>query len=120
MGGRWRRILVDEFQDTDPLQAEVVFLLASDRNAGEDGDEDNGVWTRSVPRPGALFVVGDPKQSIYRFRRADIALYLQVRGRFLSFGDVVELQSNFRSVAPLCAFVNDAFAPPGRPFRRRS
>ena len=112
LGGRWRRILVDEFQDTDPLQAEVVFLLASDRNAGEDGDEDNGVWTRSVPRPGALFVVGDPKQSIYRFRRADIALYLQVRGRFLSFGDVVELQSNFRSVAPLCAFVNDAFAPP--------
>ena len=56
LGRRWRCLLVDEFQDTDPLQAEVLFLLASDC-------EDEGDWIRSQPRPGALFVVGDPKQS---------------------------------------------------------
>jgi ATP-dependent helicase/nuclease subunit A len=105
LGRRWRRLLVDEFQDTDPLQAEVLFLLASDA-------EDDGDWTRSVPRPGALFVVGDPKQSIYRFRRADIALYTRVRERFERFGRVLTLTSNFRSGPPIAALVNDVFAPP--------
>jgi ATP-dependent helicase/nuclease subunit A len=106
LGTRWRRLLVDEFQDTDPLQAEVVFLLAS------GPDSDGGDWTRAVPRPGALFVVGDPKQSIYRFRRADIALYMQVRHRFAEFGDVLELIANFRSGEPIAELVNAAFAPP--------
>lgn len=105
LGRRWRRLLVDEFQDTDPLQAEVLFLLASD---GADG----GDWTHAVPRAGALFVVGDPKQSIYRFRRADIALYTRVRERFASFGRVLTLTSNFRSGAPIARLVNDRFAPP--------
>ncbi len=105
LGRRWQRILVDEFQDTDPLQAEVLFLLASDPQAAED-------WVNAEPRPGALFVVGDPKQSIYRFRRADIALYARVRARFESFGAVVRLTSNFRSGPPIAAIVNDVFAPP--------
>jgi len=105
LGHRWQRLLVDEFQDTDPLQAEVLFLLASD---GADG----GDWTHAVPRAGALFVVGDPKQSIYRFRRADIALYTRVRERFASFGRVLTLTSNFRSGAPIARLVNDRFAPP--------
>ena len=105
LGHRWRCLLVDEFQDTDPLQAEVLFLLASDC-------DDEGDWIRSRPRPGALFVVGDPKQSIYRFRRADIAMYARVRSRFEDFGAVLTLTSNFRSGVPIAALVNEVFAPP--------
>jgi len=88
---RYRFILVDEFQDTDPLQAEIVFLLA--------GDE-----------PGRLFIVGDPKQSIYRFRRADVEIYEEVKERLASGGDAIEISQNFRSVPPLVEWVNGAFA----------
>ena len=102
LGGRYRRILVDEFQDTDPLQAEILFLLASDPEAGND-------WRRVAPRPGALFVVGDPKQSIYRFRRADIALYEFVKKRFRAFGDVLLLEANFRSLGAIESLVEGVF-----------
>ena len=57
---RFKRIFVDEFQDTDPLQAELLLLLASD-------DPDETRWQSVIPLPGKLFIVGDPKQSIYRF-----------------------------------------------------
>ncbi|MGH7552952.1 MAG: UvrD-helicase domain-containing protein, partial [Longimicrobiales bacterium] len=97
---RYRFVLVDEFQDTDPVQAEVLFLLAAEAAAD---------WHGAVPRPGALFVVGDPKQSIYRFRRADITLYSQVKERFRSFGAVLELTANFRSRPPIERFVNETF-----------
>ena len=81
----------------------MLFRLASaTQSQGRD-------WLNLTPRPGALFVVGDPKQSIYRFRRADIALYLQVKQRFREFGEVVELTANFRSAGRLGAFVNAAF-----------
>ena len=63
---------VDEFQDTDPLKAEILLLLAAD-------NPDEADWQVARPIPGKLFVVGDPKQSIYRFRRADIALYEKVK-----------------------------------------
>ena len=111
LGGRYRRILVDEFQDTDPLQAEILFLLASDPEAGND-------WRRVAPRPGALFVVGDPKQSIYRFRRADIALYEFVKKRFRAFGDVLLLEANFRSLGAIEALVEGVFDREDR-FARR-
>ena len=65
---RFTRIFVDEFQDTDPLQAEILLLLAADDPAVTD-------WRAVRPVPGKLFLVGDPKQSIYRFRRADVAVY---------------------------------------------
>ncbi|MGH9368594.1 MAG: UvrD-helicase domain-containing protein, partial [Thermoanaerobaculia bacterium] len=65
---RFTPILVDEFQDTDPIQAEILFYLT-----GAETDERD--WRKLTPVPGALFVVGDPKQSIYRFRRADIETY---------------------------------------------
>ena len=67
---RLSHLFVDEFQDTDPLQAEIVVLLAGSPDADRVSPVD---WRHVQPRPGALFIVGDPKQSIYRFRRAESA-----------------------------------------------
>ena len=64
---RYSHILIDEFQDTDPLQAEIVLLLAAEHDTND--------WTNATPAPGRLLVVGDPQQAIYRFRRADIDTY---------------------------------------------
>ncbi|MBI4603249.1 MAG: UvrD-helicase domain-containing protein [Planctomycetes bacterium] len=101
---RFTHLLVDEFQDTDPVQAEVMLLLTA-----TDPAERN--WTRCVPRPGSLFVVGDPKQSIYRFRRADIVTYGKVRSVVQeSGGKVVALAANFRAIEPLVDWVNRTFA----------
>lgn len=100
---RFTHVLVDEFQDTDPLQAEVLFYLT-----GEDVNEKN--WRKLKPRPGSLFIVGDPKQSIYRFRRADITTYLDVRDRIdATGGEIRQLSTNFRSAPAICTFVNEAF-----------
>ena len=107
LGERYRRLLVDEFQDTDPLQTELVFMLASDPATDAAG----GGWTGMTPRDGALFVVGDPKQSIYRFRRADISLYEQVKNRFKEFGSVVRLTANFRSGPQIEGIVEGVFSP---------
>ncbi len=110
LGGRFRRLLVDEFQDTDPVQAEIAFLLASDPTEAElEGSVAEADWWSARPRPGSLFVVGDPKQSIYRFRRADIVLYDAVRRRFETEGAVLTLRSNFRSVSEIAGLVNDVF-----------
>ena len=100
---RFTHLLVDEFQDTDPLQAEILLYLS-----GTDSEEKDPV--RLVPRPGSLFVVGDPKQSIYRFRRADIASYVAFRGALTaSGGKVVELTANFRAVPALTEAANEVF-----------
>ncbi len=109
LGARYRHILVDEFQDTDPVQAEIVLLLASEPGRGGPYN-----WWEVVPRPGALFVVGDPKQSIYRFRRADIAIYGRVKARFQEFGRVLRLTANFRSRPDIAKMVNDVFGAPDR------
>jgi ATP-dependent helicase/nuclease subunit A len=103
LGARYAHLLVDEFQDTDPVQAEVCFLLASSPAEGND-------WRRVVPRPGSLFVVGDPKQSIYRFRRADIQTYELVKQRLAECGVTLALTRNFRSVKPVEDLVNAHFA----------
>lgn len=100
---RFLPILVDEFQDTDPIQAEILFYLA-----GEDTNERD--WRRLAPLPGKLFVVGDPKQSIYRFRRADIETYGAVRERIARSGRVVTLTTNFRSTGRLCDWINGVFS----------
>jgi ATP-dependent helicase/nuclease subunit A len=102
LGERYRRLLVDEFQDTDPIQAEVCFLLASESSEGAD-------WRRVTPRAGAIFLVGDPKQSIYRFRRADIQVYEFTKSRMAEYGVVLALTRNFRSVTSIGDFVNRYF-----------
>jgi ATP-dependent helicase/nuclease subunit A len=107
LGERYPRLLVDEFQDTDPIQAEVCLLLASEPDGTKEPD-----WRNVRPRPGALFVVGDPKQSVYRFRRADIQTYVEVKKRFKAFGDVLELTQNFRSVQPIGELVGAHFDGP--------
>ena len=97
-------LFVDEFQDTDPLQAEVVLFLC-------EAEPKAARWDRVVLQPGKLTLVGDPKQSIYRFRRADIAVYEQVRQHVSSTACLsVTLSTNFRSAAQLIAWVNDRFA----------
>ena len=111
---KYRYLFVDEFQDTDPIQAEIVFLLAADEGGASVAQAFGPHlpdW-RTVPvRPGSLFVVGDPKQSIYRFRRADIEIYNIVRGRFSDphVGRVVPLTKNFRSIPALCTWANTVF-----------
>ncbi len=102
---RFTHLFVDEFQDTDPLQAEILLLLAAD-------DPDETAWRRARPLAGKLFLVGDPKQSIYRFRRADVVLYQGIK-RQLERSDsvgLVQLQKSYRAVRPLQQAVNSAFA----------
>ena len=102
---RYARIFVDEFQDTDPLQAEILLLLAS-------GDPRERDWRKVTPAVGKLFLVGDPKQSIYRFRRADVGVYRQVTGRLVRRGVAsIALSTSFRSVPAIQRLVNRAFAP---------
>jgi ATP-dependent helicase/nuclease subunit A len=102
---RFTHVFVDEFQDTDPLQAELLLLLSADDGAERD-------WRRVRPVPGKLFVVGDPKQSIYRFRRADVALYETVKRQLVGAGAaLVELSVSFRAVPEIQEAVNAAFAP---------
>ncbi len=99
----YQRIFVDEFQDTDPLQAEILLLLAAADPAERD-------WHKALPAHGKLYVVGDPKQSIYRFRRADARLFRRVC-KDLTAGGVGarELTSSTRSTKTIQAFVNAAF-----------
>jgi ATP-dependent exoDNAse (exonuclease V) beta subunit len=102
---RFKRIFVDEFQDTDPLQAEILLLLSADA----EGETD---WRQARPVPGRLFLVGDPKQSIYRFRRADVGIYAEVCRQLLAHGaKLLHLTTSFRSVPGIQACVNAAFAP---------
>jgi len=100
---RFACIFVDEFQDTDPLQVEILLLLCA-----ENSDEPD--WRKAKPKPGKLFLVGDPKQSIYKFRRADLMLYREVRQLLEDWGaGRVALTRSFRSVPNIQQFVNAAF-----------
>ncbi len=104
---RFTRVLVDEFQDTDPIQAEVMLLLTA-------GDHSEKEWRKCVPAAGSFFVVGDPKQSIYRFRRADIVTYNRTKEIIeTSGGRIVSLSANFRTVPPVVDWVNGTFRSEG-------
>ena len=102
--GAFDCIFVDEFQDTDPLQAEILLLLAA-------ADPEESDWRRARPVPGKLFLVGDPKQSIYRFRRADVLLYQEIGDRLEEAGmGRVQLSRSFRANRALQEAVNRSFA----------
>jgi ATP-dependent exoDNAse (exonuclease V) beta subunit len=102
---RFSHLLIDEFQDTDPLQAEILFLLAADDPKQHDPGNARAI-------PGKLFLVGDPKQSIYRFRRADVSLYEGIKRRLTTDGaSVVHLRTSFRSSPAIQELVNAAFVP---------
>lgn len=94
--------LVDEFQDTDPMQAEILFFLTAEEPVSD--------WRKCRPKAGSLFIVGDPKQSIYRFRSADVAAFKEVRRLFEEgAGEVLELTRNFRSTNTLKSSFNEMF-----------
>ena len=102
---RLKCIFIDEFQDTDPLQVEILMLLASDDPAIAN-------WREVTPAPGKLFIVGDPKQAIYRFRRADLGIYQKVKDQLAARGaDCLELTTSFRAVPSIQQAVNKAFKP---------
>ena len=99
--------LIDESQDTSPAQTELFIYLTSEVEAHTLRD--------CKPIPGSLFIVGDPKQSIYGFRGADVNAYLNTKTLFesvydQSYNKVVYLTQNFRSNLELCTYFNNKFA----------
>jgi len=103
-----KHLLIDEFQDTDPLQLEIAELIGGRRPMRGDGAAAGGRSPAGVDA-GRLFFVGDPMQSIYRFRGADLAAYELARGR-LADGGPVALTCNFRSVPGILEFANECFS----------
>lgn len=101
---RYPVLLIDEFQDTDPLQVEIACLIAAD---GVDVPTED--WADMAVEGGRLFFVGDAKQSIYRFRRADVQLYRAVGEKFSK--GTTTLSVNFRSVPAVVSTVNAVFEP---------
>ncbi|HEX2229303.1 MAG TPA: UvrD-helicase domain-containing protein, partial [Candidatus Binatia bacterium] len=102
---KYRSVLIDEFQDTDPIQYEILLYLAERLGASAKN------WRAVTLTPGKVFVVGDPKQSIYAFRRADIEAYLEVIERIIKAQDGADcrLTTNFRSDAKILGVVNGVF-----------
>jgi ATP-dependent helicase/nuclease subunit A len=101
----YRAVLVDEFQDTDPVQMELLLFLAEKKVACA------GTWEKIRLEPGKLFIVGDPKQSIYRFRGADIVAFQAVRELIKGQGGrEYALATNFRSNSGIISLVNTVFS----------
>ena len=93
---KFHHIMVDEFQDTNERQKQIVYLLCGDDAARLHGSK--------------LFVVGDPKQSIYRFRGADVSVFAQVQQDIAEAGgSLISLMDNFRTVDKILDACNDAF-----------
>jgi ATP-dependent exoDNAse (exonuclease V) beta subunit len=86
--GRFRHVMVDEFQDTNPLQDEILALIAADN----------------------VFRVGDDRQSIYRFRHADVGLFRRYREQARAAGREERITVNFRSRGEILDAVNHVFA----------
>ncbi|NTF17834.1 UvrD-helicase domain-containing protein [Agrobacterium rubi] len=100
LGDQYLHVLVDEFQDTDPLQTQIFLHLAFDMVDGQ--------WK---PRAGSIFLVGDSKQAIYRFRGADVATYVRMREimRAADPSSVLSVSTNFRSLSGVLDHVNAVF-----------
>ena len=106
LGQRYRHIFVDEFQDTDPIQAEILFLITAEDSPPR--------WQDSILREGALFMVGDPKQAIYRFRGADVGSYAEARSAIARrwSGNIIQITANFRPRPAILTHINRCFAAP--------
>ena len=99
---KYKVFFVDEYQDTNPVQTELIFGIAADTY--------NPDWHLCVPGPGRLFLVGDAKQGIYRFTGADIALWKEAEEVIRKTGgQVLELSKNYRSTAEICEAVTETF-----------
>ena len=110
---RYTHLVIDEFQDTDPIQVELVTLIATSVD-----DVGERPWTDLDVPPGRLCFVGDPKQSIYRFRRAEVGLFRDACERFAPSGEPVSLVQNFRTVPTVLRWINQVFGalmPGGAP-----
>ena len=96
---RYRCFYVDEFQDTDNIQESFIRKLASKFDASDE------------LRDGALFLVGDPKQSIYRFRGAEPEVFFRVKSNMqkMKNAKIYDLYTNFRSNEKIIGWVNDAY-----------
>src|SRR3546814_15956287 len=112
LAGRYTHVLVDEFQDTDPLQVEIFWRLCGEPPDGDPTDD----WTAFRIRPGVLFMVGDPNQAIYRFRGADVSTYVRARDASTARAadSVLSIPTNFRPSASTPTYVNNLLAPNGR------
>jgi len=97
---RHKYYLIDESQDTNPIQTEIFFYLTATKFKELE-------WKNTSPNQGSLFIVGDPKQSIYRFRDADVNSYEHTKEIFNKYGfEVVTLSKNFRSTNILKNYFN--------------
>ena len=104
---RFSHLLIDEAQDTDFIQTEIAMYLAEDANTAATPAERPREWGKIQPERGKLFVVGDPKQSIYRFRRADVRQMRRLQKKMR--GETLQLVQNFRSQQPVVEWVNTLF-----------
>jgi len=95
---RHNHILIDESQDTNPIQTELFFFLTSTVKTDD--------WRKAKPHEGSLFIVGDPKQSIYGFRDADVNAFNETKGLFEQEDELIFLTKNYRSNVVLKEWFN--------------
>jgi len=100
---RFDAVLVDEFQDTDPIQYDIVFFLC-----GADAPQERNPFELMLEQD-RLFIVGDPKQSIYRFRGADMGAYDRAVRHALTNGDRISLTTSYRSRPEVLESLNGLF-----------
>ena len=107
---RYHHVLVDEFQDTSRMQWRLISLLVQSWGEGSGLTDD-------TPVPPTIFVVGDRKQSIYKFRNADLSIFRDASKKIESLRNQDKVHSiiseSFRSVPPLLNFINDFFTDIG-------
>ncbi len=113
---RLKILMIDEFQDTNLLQVELFSHLASQEADGDSADPGTGILRLPVS-PQKLFIVGDPKQSIYRFRGGDVSVFVKMQramnlelGGNLTVGRNLALPDNFRSTGKMVDFFNLLFS----------
>lgn len=101
---QFSHLLVDEFQETNPLQAEILLLLS----AKDPGERD---WAKTCPVPGKLFLSGDPKQAVCRHQRGDLSLYRAVKEQLVGAGaSILILRASFRATPEIQRAINAAFS----------